>query len=147
MASRAAVLVSMASALMLLLGAQDSAATLILPDAEFSFAAPTLDAGEATEAIATALAPLGFEITQRPSVRDGKFFRAEFERPAGGTVHLSGRVSCTHVGIYIFGRDKSAETAAEAAEIHEALLASLRPAENFLLFKSARGKASCDEAL
>jgi hypothetical protein len=141
--------VSTMVAVLLLLSGRDSAASLVLPDAAFSFAAPVLDAQEATHAIGAALEPLGFKITRRPRVRDDGFFRAAFERSSGSSVFLSGRVSCTHVTIYTSREPKTAEAARlEAAEIYEHTLASLRAADsNLLLFKSSGGKRGCEEAL
>src|SRR5262245_38427754 len=98
-------------AVLLLLTGRDSAASLVLPDAAFSFAAPVLDAEEATHAIAAALAPLEFKITRPPRVRDDGFFRAEFEGSSGSSVSLSGRVSCTQVAIYTSRDTKTAEAA------------------------------------
>jgi hypothetical protein len=130
---------------------RDSSASLLLPDAEFSFSAPVLDAKEATDAIATALLPLGFKITQRPVARKNDFFRAEFERAPGTTVSLSGRVACVHVGIYtsISRQPQTAEEIeSEAAELYNQLLTSLRDAgEGILLFKSSGNTGACEEAL
>jgi hypothetical protein len=138
-------------AVVLLLSGRYSFASLVLPDAEFSFSAPVLDAKEATDAIGAALEPLGFKITRQPRVRDNGFFRAEFERPPSTSVSLSGRVSCVHVGIYtsLSREPKTAEAVKlEAAEIYDQLLASLRAASpRVFLFKSGAGKGGCEEAL
>ena len=138
-------------AMVLLLSGRDSFASLVLPDAEFSFSAPVLDAKEATDAIGAALEPLGFKITRQPRVRDNGFFRAEFERPPSTSVSLAGRVSCIHVGIYtsLSQKPKTAEAIRlEAAEIYDQLLASLRVANpSVFLFKSSGGNDGCEEAL
>jgi len=147
--SRTIVLPTLLSLLALLSG-RDSSASLVLPDAEFSFSAPVLDAKEATDEIEAVLAPLGFKITRRPRMRDDGFFRAEFERRPSSSVSLSGRVSCVHVGIYISSREpKTAEAVRiEAAEIYEQLLTALRSASpSIFLFKSGGGKRGCEEAL
>ena len=136
---------------LLALSGQDSSASLVLPDAEFSFSAPTLDAKEATDAIGTALAQLQFKITRNPRVRDDGFFRAEFKKAPYASVSLSGRVSCVHVGIYTSARlDLKQPEAAkrEASEIYKQLVASLRAVTRGIsLFKSPGGEGSCEEAL
>jgi hypothetical protein len=147
--SRTLVLPTLLSILVLLSG-RDSSASLVRPDAEFSFSAPVLDAEEATDEIEAVLAPLGFKITRRPKMRDDGFFRAEFERRPSSSVSLSGRVSCVHVAIYMSWRElKTAEAVRiEAGQIYEQLLASLRSSNpNIFLFKSGGGKGACEEAL
>lgn len=131
--------------------ALDSSASLVLPDAEFAFSAPVLDAPESAEIMERAVMPLGFRITRRPHVREDGFFRAEFERGPSTGVSLAGRVSCIHVGIYT-SLSKEPEPAAAvvraATELQTQILAALRASEqNVLLFKSAAGKSACEEAL
>src|SRR5262245_3961049 len=107
----------------LLLTGLDSSASLVLPDAEFSFSAPTLDAKESAKVIEEVVTPMGFHITRQPRAREDGFFRAEFERPPGTSVSLSGRPSCVHVGIYT---PKGPEAvASEATDIYAGLLESL----------------------
>ena len=138
------------AALTLLIGG-NSSASLISPDAEFSFAAPVVDAKEATDAIRAAVAPLGFKVTRQPRVRADGFFRAEFKRPPNTGVSLSGRVSCIHVGIYtsLSPEPKTTEaTRLEATQIYNHLLASLKAANpTVLFFKSSGGSGGCEEAL
>lgn len=128
-----------------LLTGVDSSASLVLPDAEFSFSAPTLDAKESAKVIEDVVTPLGFHITRQARAREDGFFRAEFERPPDTSVYLMGRPSCVHVGIY--APKASEAVAGDATDVYAELVKSLRKEPDLLLFRSAGGRGSCEEAL
>jgi hypothetical protein len=145
------VLLSMMFAVLLLLSSRDPSASLLLPDREFSFSAPMLEPQEATDVVRKALEPLGFKIARTPRIRNGGFFRAEFERAPMTSVALMGRVSCVNIGIYT-SLSRTPKTAKaiqhEATEIYDQLLASLGAASpHVFLFKSSGGKGGCEVPL
>jgi hypothetical protein len=125
----------------------DASASSTRPNSEFAFSLPTVDAKEAIDAVAAALQPLGFKLTNQAVGLEAGLIGVEFWKPETASVQLSGSAACIRVAIHTSHTLKPGEqTMYEAAELNTYLRDSLRTRDGVQFFKSSREYRRCEEA-